>query len=85
VLANKGLRTQNEASRLTFQDVVGIIGYNQERRKERMNDELRMLVREMGYDGCGERELERFFVEHNVSEEDRVVLLEEYEEGYCDW
>jgi len=50
-----------------------------------MNDKLKMLVREMGFDGCGERELERFFVEHNVSEEDRVVLLEEYEEGYCDW
>ena len=50
-----------------------------------MNDELKMLVRGMGFDGCGERELERFFVEHNVSEEDRVVLLEEYEEGYFDW
>ena len=50
-----------------------------------MNEELKMLVREMGFDGCGERELERFFVEHNVSEEDRVVLLEEYEEGYFDW
>jgi len=50
-----------------------------------MNDELKMMVREMGFDGCGERELERFFSEHNVSEEDRVVLLEEYEEGYFDW
>ena len=50
-----------------------------------MNEELKMLVRGMGCDGCGERELERFFVEHNVSEEDRVLLMEEYEEGYCDW
>jgi hypothetical protein len=50
-----------------------------------MNEELKMMAYAMGFEGCGERELERFFVEHNVSQEDRVVLLEEYEEGYFDW
>ena len=56
-----------------------------EKEKIKMKNDLLYMARSLGFDGESREELDRLCDNHNVSDDMRKQMVNEYEEGYFDW